>query len=235
MRKYIFLDTFALNLLTSAHYDALSQYLDDHDLVLVITPMLLVEYFSPMLQAGDRTDQAIQLLMKHDFVIANQDTVMDREESAYPAAVARLPVAYDTMGSFDALKPGQRFDLLYQLFHHGIPGSGYDPSIWAANHRQNKATWKDAVDAILKNALLTGTLAKKADFIQSLDIRLCNGLELAARQLKGLEKPDRFYPERLKKLNRILDKRDTRIMKGVHLSSLITWYDYVIANKKIKD
>lgn len=82
--------------------------------------------------------------------------------------------------------------------------------------------------------MLTGTLGSKTEFVQSLDIRLCNGLEQAARQLKGQVKPDRFYEGRVKKLDHIFKKQDTQVMRGIHLSSLVTWYDYVVAHKTIK-
>jgi hypothetical protein len=233
MPKYIFIDTGPLRILTGEHYDALSAYLHKHDLQLVITPMLLVEYFSPKLQTNDRTANAVMLLMEHDFVIANQDTIMDKEEAAYPASLVRLPIAWSSRESMAGKSDEERYQLLYQLFHHGITGTGYDLKAWADNHKAGKAEWIADIAHILSHAAQAGTLSNKEDFVQSLDIRLCNGLELAARQLKGEEKIDRFYAERIKKLDRILKKRDTRLMKGIHLTSLITWYDYVIAKKAV--
>jgi hypothetical protein len=234
MPKYIFIDTAHLRILTGEYYDALSSYLHEHNLELVITPMLLVEYFSPKLQTADRTANAVKLLMEHDFVIANQDTIMDKEEAAYPASVVRLPIAWSSRESLASKSNEERYQLLYQIFHHGIPGTDYDLKTWSEKHKASKAEWVADVAHILNHATEVGTIANKEDFVQSLDIRLCNGLELASRQLKGEEKIDRFYQERIKKLARILKKRDTKLMKGIHLTSLITWYDYVITKKAVQ-
>lgn len=143
LSPYIFIDTFALATLTKDHYEALSLYLHENNLQLIISPMLLVEYFNPVMQQGDRTENAVRLLMKHDFVIVNQDTIMDMEEAAYPNALTRLPVALDNLKLHN---DEDRYQLLYQLFHYGIPGNGYDLKTWAERHHVNKMSWKADVD-----------------------------------------------------------------------------------------
>lgn len=90
--KYIFLDTFAIDQLTKECFEVLSYYLYTEELQLLITPMLLVEYYSPVLQVNDRTERAIRLLFEHDLVIANQDILMSGEEYAYPDKLETLPV-----------------------------------------------------------------------------------------------------------------------------------------------
>jgi hypothetical protein len=230
--KYIFIDTFAIDQLTKECYEELSYYLWQEDLQLLVTPTLLVEYFSPMLQKNDRTERAAFLLLAHNFVIANQTRLMEEEEKAYPESLPALPVDWTSENALQEINDHEQFKLFYGLFHHGIPGTGYDLKGWVERHHTEKHNWVASVGAIIENARNKGHLNDKAKFTESLDLRLCEGLLQAVDVLGKPEHHDAEFFRRIGRLARINEKHDTAIMKGIHLSSLIFWYDYVIAQKK---
>lgn len=231
--KFIFIDTFAIDQLTKETYDALSFYLWQEKLHIVVTPMLLVEYFSPQLQAGDRTERAVQLLLEHPFVVANQNTVMQAEEQAYPDLLPALPIALSSEQFLDPLPDQDKVILLRQMLHHGLPETGFDLKNWAANHQAVKNDWADSVQLIIDTARETGKLGDKSAFVESLDLRLCAGLLETVENLEKSENHNQNFFTNINKLHRINELHDTNLMPGIHLSSLMTWYDYVIANKKI--
>lgn len=232
--KYIFIDTFAIDRLTKECYEELSYYLWQEGLRLLVTPMLLVEYFSPMLQRHDRTERAALLLLEHNFVIANQTNLMESEEKAYPEGLPALPVDWTSEGALQHMDDHDLFQLFYGLLHHGIPGTEYDLKSWAKRHHSEKLNWGESIETILDHARKTGTIKNKNLFVESLDLRLCDGLLKTIADLELPENQDAEFFKRISQLHRINEQHDTAILKGIHLSSLIIWYDYVIARKKVK-
>jgi hypothetical protein len=234
LMKYIFIDTFAIEQLTRECYEELGFYLYENELTILVSPMLLVEYFSPMLQRNDRTERAVWLLLENDFVIANQTSLMEAEEESYPNGLSNLPIAFNSATGLQKMADKDQFQLFYALLHHGIPDTSYDIKSWAEKHHAEKQNWEQHILEILKNAEKTCTIKNKQAFTESLDLRLCDDMMKAVEDLNHPENHDELFYQQISKLHRINEQHDTAIMRGIHLSSLIMWYDYVIAKKKIK-
>lgn len=232
--RFIFIDTFAIEQFTREHYEDLSFFLWEQQLHLVITPMLLVEYFSPQLQEGDRTDRAVLLLLEHPFVIANQQAVIAGEEAAYPKQLPQLPLELDSAQFLDPLPDNEKVILLRQMLHQGIPGTAYNVRLWAKTLQEAKNHWAESVELIIATAREQGKLGDKIAFLESLDLRLCDVLMETVANLKIPENQGELFFRNISKLHRINEQHDTYLMPGIHLSSLIIWYDYVVAGKKIQ-
>lgn len=119
------------------------------------------------------------------------------------------------------------------LIHFGIPEAGFNLKNWAEHYKSEKATWCQSVEEILAQAKSNKIINNKAAVIESLDLRFCKRLRQVVSDLERPEFHNNFFFENLSKLKRIIVLHDTAIMKGIHMSSLIIWYDYFIAKKKI--
>lgn len=234
MMKFIFLDTFALRQLTSDYYKELNDYLANHELHLVISSLQLMEYYSPIVKGGDRTARAIQLLATNPFVIVNQNDIYNQEEDTYPAVLTVLPYKLESQPLFTSLNLMERMVVLYRIFHEGIPESGFNLKQWVSNHHASKSNWPQDADAITRHAVETGYIKSKAKFLQSLDLRFCDRIVAAIENLNNKSKHDKQFYRSLTKLTDMQKRDDSWRMRGIHLSSLIFWYDYVIAKKTKK-
>lgn len=116
---YLFLDTFALAQLTKSHYDLLVVFLKKHQLYLVISTVQLMEYYSPILEANDRTDRAVHLLTEHPFVIADVHDIFNKEEENYPAILKELPFRLNSTDVLDHHSAEEKSQILFQMLHHG--------------------------------------------------------------------------------------------------------------------
>jgi hypothetical protein len=232
--KFIFVDTFALEQLTRNHFDLLDNYLAKSKLRIVISPLQLIEYYSPIIQQGDRTHKAVQLLTKHPFVIVNQSNIYNSEEELYPAIVNELPYQLDSEKVMQNLNADQRAIILFQMLHAGIPGGDFDLKKWTADHNQTKANWPEHAAAIIDHAEANYLIKSKDKFIESQDLRFCDQILKAITQLENPPSFDVAFKRSLDKLIGMRKRKDTWRMRGIHLCSLIFWYDYIIAKKKIK-
>lgn len=79
----------------------------------------------------------------------------------------------------------------------------------------------------------TLNMPDKPAFVESLDLRLCADLLETVENLEKSENHNQNFFTNINKLHRINELHDTNLMPCIHLSSLMTRYDYVIANKKI--
>ena len=234
MMKFIFLDTFALRQLTNDYYKELNDYLEEQELHLVISSLQLMEYYSPIVEGGDRTARAIQLLATNPFVIVNQSDIYEEEENAYPTILKVLPYKLESEPLFANLNLMERMVVLYRMFHEGIPESGFKLKEWVTNHHASKSNWPQNADVIIHHAEETGSIKSKTKFLQSLDLRFCDSIVVAIENLNDKSKHDKQFYKSLTKLTDMQKRDDTRRMRGIHLSSLIFWYDYVIAKKTKK-
>jgi hypothetical protein len=232
--RYIFLDTFVLEQLTRNYYSQLEQYLTQNKLHIIISSLQLMEYYSPIIQQGDRTNRAIQLLASHPFVIVNQEDIFSKEEEAYPSILTALPYRLESVEVMRHLTMEERNKLLFQMLHEGIPGTDFDLKRWANNHKESKLDWPKCAEAIIQNAEVKGSLKPKNRFLQSLDLRFCSRIREVIERLDDPSKHDAQFKRYFEKLAGMRARMDTWRMRGIHLSSLIFWYDYVVAKKKIK-
>jgi hypothetical protein len=230
--KYIFLDTFALRQITQDHYKVLNDYLEKQGFHLVISSFQLIEYYSPIVEGGDRTARAIQLLAVNPFVIVNQSDICDAEERSYPAILMDLPYRIKSSDIFGNLNIMERMVVLYRMFHEGIPESGFNLKEWVDDHLVTKKDWLGCVEAIISHAQQTQTIHSKNKFTQALDLRFCDRILEAIAKISDTTKHNRQFKIAINKLAVMQERNDSWRLRGIHLSSLIFWYDYIIANKK---
>jgi hypothetical protein len=227
--KFIFIDSFALNDFTRDHFDRLRDFLLEQRLLVVISSLQLVEYFSPVLSDNDRTNRAVQLLMDVPFVLINQSDVYEKEEQAYPNRLGALPYRLNGSELLRGFNPEEKKILLLKMFHEGVPEADFHLREWADVHRAQK-DWPEHALAIITNAINKGTIDSKVDMLQSLDLRFCIGMLSA---LENSSFHDAAFKENAHKLFLVDKNKDSWIMSGIHLSSLIFWYDYIIAKKRV--
>lgn len=233
MDNYIFIDTFAFDQLTNEYFDSVSKYLKLKSYSIVLTSMELVELYNPNPKGDDRINKISNLLTSVHFVICDQVKVMEAEEAAYPKSIDRLPIEFSSIGIIDKLSHTDKKELIYKLFSIGLPEFGVNLKVWFENFCSVKALWIESVHNIIEWATESGIINLKDNFLQSLDLRLCeNLLKIKDSLEKGIDinELDKNY---LNKLVQILDCHDTWRMKGIHFSSLIFWYEYVLAQKTI--
>lgn len=233
MRDYIFIDTFALSQLTNDCYDDLLGFLKRNNYQIIITSMELVELYNPNPTGEDRIYKISRLLTEIPFVISDQKRVMDFEEFNYPDSLLELPIEFSSEKAFVSLKKEEKWELLYRLFSVGLSEYQVNLKQWVEKYNSEKALWINEVHKIMKNASESGIIDSKDNFVQSLDLRLCdNFVKIKVLMDNGgdMQQMDKVY---LNKLAKILDCQDTWRMKGIHFSSLIFWYDYIIAKKNI--
>jgi hypothetical protein len=233
--EFIFIDTFALIELTRDYYDQLLKYLKQKELYLLVTPTLLIEYHSPIIEEDDRITRAVKLFNDHQFVIANQDILYQLEEETYPLMVNQLPIQLRSDVTLTHLSPEDRATILYQLLHNGIPEAGYNLNSWAANFKAIKANWEQDVERIVEHATEHGHIQNKQELTESLNLRWCLRMEEAGLNISDPLKQDEQFVKYITKLSGIFNRHDSDVLQGIHLTSLIIWYDYIIANKRIKN
>jgi hypothetical protein len=102
------------------------------------------------------------------------------------------------------------------------------------SHHTSKSNWPLDADAIIRHAEETGSIKSKTKFLQSLDLRFCDCILAAIENLNNKSEHDKQFYKGLNKLTDMQKRDDTWRMRGIHLSSLIFWYDYVIAKKTKK-
>jgi hypothetical protein len=120
------------------------------------------------------------------------------------------------------------------MLHEGIPDGGFNLKEWTANHNQSKLNWPKHAAAIIQHAEEKYLLKSKAKFLQSHDLRFCEKILDAIEKLGDPSKHDAQFNKSITKLSGMKERKDTWRMRGIHLASLIFWYDYIIAKKKIK-
>lgn len=235
MDNYIFFDTFALSQLTNDYFDKVSGYLLLKDYSIVLTSMELVELYNPNPKGDDRINKISNLLTAVPFVICDQRKIMEAEEAAYPQTIKRLPLEFSSKEIFNRLPNTYKKELLYKLFSVGLPEYGVNLKAWTEEHHIMKTSWEQSVNKIIDEATSRGVINLKDEFLQSLDLRLCDNILKTIDSLKNkswveLNQSDK---KKLHKIDQILNKHDTWRMKGIHFSSLFFWYEYVKAQKKI--
>lgn len=236
MENYIFLDTFALTQLTNDYCDELADYLLLKDYSIVLTSMELVELYNPNPEGDDRINKISNLLTSIPFVICDQVKIMKAEEAAYPQTIDKLPLEYSSKEIFIRLPSTEKKEIIYKLFSIGLPEYGIDLKAWTKKHHFNKTTWPQSVKNIIDNATSSGVINSKDKFLQSLDLRLCENIlkSIESINIKNWEQLNQSDKKNLLKIDQIIDKHDSWRMKGIHFSSLVFWYEYVKAKKKIQ-
>lgn len=232
--RYLFLDIFALERLTKDHSINLKKFLINGQFHLVVSPFQLMEYYSPIINDGERTDRAVKLLSEHPFVIVNQEDVYQQEEMSYPAILNDLPFKLRSEAVLTNLKPEDRITLLYRMMHEGIADGNFHLEEWATTHHATKLDWPKQALAIIENAEAKQIIRSKANFVQTLDLRFCLKILDAVEKFGDPIRQDAAFKKNISKLSGMQKRMDTWRMRGIHLSSLIFWYDYVVAKKKIK-
>lgn len=169
-----------------------------------------------------------------DFVITDQKDIFQREEESYPSICKDIPILASKQSIFNRIDDNKKRFLLTQLFTSNLEKYGIQVRSWVKEYNSVKRNWNNDTNKIIANAKQDSTLGNKDMLIQNLDLRLCDNISRIKHELDNgvpVENLDRNY---LRKINLVLQNKDTWRMRGIHLSSLIFWYDYIKDKKKIK-
>ena len=231
--KYIFLDTCALSL-TEEHGEKIHHYLVANHLTLIITKLQLIEYYNPMRQDNDRIDSAIKLFTEIPFVIVSQDDIITKEEEEYPNILTNVPIRIDSKTTLKNHSLEEKKELLAQLFELGIPDAEYDIKKSSEDYNFLKTGWITDARKIIDIAKAQGIENSKIEFTQSLDLRFCENIVNSQNRLNSNQDIDPLIKKNRNKADLIRLNKDMWKMRGIHLSSLIFWYDYLVSKKAIK-
>lgn len=231
--KLIFIDTFALSQFMKECAESFINYLLLNKYNIVFTSLQLVELYNPKPELDTRTSDMIILFSKVPFTIIDQKDIINREEYLYPNKLKNIPIRINSKKLFENISLDKINILLNKLFTIGLPENGIPLTEWVQNYSVAKNTWKDDIARIIENAKSTNIIANKDKFVQSIDLRLCNNIVRIKKEMdsgKDISTISKFW---IKKLSHMFNNGNTKIMRGIHLSSLVIWYDYIIAKKKI--
>jgi hypothetical protein len=168
-----------------------------------------MEYYSPILQANDRTDRAVHLMAGHPFVIADVHDIFNKEEENYPAILKTLPFRLNSADVLDHHSAEEKSQILFQMLHHGIPDVGYNLAEWTLRNNEQKKDWPDHVDNIIKHAEEKFLIKSKSKFLESHNLRFCWQIVDAIEKLDNPALQDKNFKRSIHKLAQMRERKDT--------------------------
>lgn len=228
--KYIFLDTFVLSYLTNEKYIwKLLKFLESNNYIVLLSSLHLVELYNPHPDKNSRIHNIARFFQKAKFVIVDQQDVIDSEYNLYPRKLYNLKIRLKSHELFNNLSDINRECLVYELFKHGLPDYGVPLKEWVQSYSEIKNKWESDVELIIKDSKDKKILKDVIKFSQYLDFRLVKEIVTI---YESIEKGENIHIT--KKQSDLITKYKHGVMRGIHLSSLVFWYDYVRSRKKIK-
>jgi hypothetical protein len=209
----------------------------------------------------ERVFRICKLLSNIDFIISDYKEIWDKEINEYPNITNKIPIKYSSsqlpLGFISEEKTNELFDLFTNKKREDKIAINIHE--WSIKYQILKDKWENDVKNIIRNALNDKVLTKdsngkflkdeytKSKFISYLNLRFCddfvkikefldskknseleNYKDLSTKLNSLLQNKDS-----LKKLNLLLRNEDSFIMKGINITSLAFWYEYIVQNKKV--
>ena len=230
MKEYIFIDNWVLDLLRIPSFsEALIQYINKKNYVVVITSFSFIELYNPGWESSvtnDRTINAVGFYSKVPCIIVNQQKVWKDEIANLLFSLDELPIAID----LEVITPKLRAETLLKFLRADdlFLSQGKDIRIWANEYKSIKEKWLNSVNEIVDWACGSGYLArnKNGDFI---NLSECKELFLYSLDFRNLNNEQ---VDKILSLHKE-EKLSGNILKisAVRMISLIFWYLYVDIDK----
>jgi hypothetical protein len=186
MPRYVFLDNWVFSRLTNDDFARrLSAFIVEHQYSILLTSISMVELYSPgWNDAGqrDRGLKAVRFLANHPCLIVNPNRLFAAEFDSFPKRLARIPPELD----LQVIPSPLRSDTLLRFLRRDplFLEQGKDIEHWSRQYQEIKESWPRDAAAILRNAVVNGTLHRddrgalvhldesKEVFLLSLDLRM---------------------------------------------------------------
>lgn len=227
MRKYIFLDNWALSKFTGAEArHRLIAFLKNNDYTGLVTSLVLVELYNPgweMAADNDRVVEAINFLSEIPCVIVDPLKVFRVEIELYPIPVETLPIELDLR----EIPNNQRIQILLQFMRRDVSflKQGKDIEEWSKSYKKLKDDWLDQGRNIIEHSCNQGLIkrnknGKFIDLARSKELFL---LSLDLRHTNSTAEKDILFNKVIVEKNRgnLLD------LLAIRVTSLCIWYSYI--------
>lgn len=242
--SYIFIDNNSLaEFSKDDRVPLLINFIKKNNLCFIITDVLLIESYNPNPTGIDRTDLICNLLSQIPFIVTSHTLIWKEELKAYPIISENFPytVCSDIIPT-DASLEDKKSVFLY-IYRDRLTAAGISLPFVVEKFSEIKNKYLESIDKIIEKALEDGILTimkdgkincsqeNKCKFLWGMDLRLCEEFKELQKYTCREEVPPELdiYIDKLKLL-RI--NHDSHKMKGLHLTSLAFWYEYIKAKKK---